>query len=216
MSLLGLPPRDTSNGHPLGYRRTAFYALALPARLSLDGIRTTPFLMKTILSSLLLFSGFCLASETMLATVYQPLNGFGGDGLQIMAVVCKNHYATSGMPCVELITKPNLAPTNSPEGPTDINLASGEKLQLRYSEKDNNPEHPVFTLDCSLAKRQPDHVDPAWLVRATLECLRLSFPEEVAEAEFVFIIPDGMDDVRAVTAEFTAHDKTLPFFKRPE
>ena len=47
-----------------------------------------------------------------------------------------------------------------------------------------------------------------------LSLVRLTYPAEVAKTEFVFIIPDGMDDVRAVTDKFVKHDKTKPFFKR--
>jgi len=166
--------------------------------------------MKALLLALLSLS-LCRAGETSLTTVYQPLNGFGAEGPFVLPVVCKDHDSHSGMSRGGLITKPNLAPTNDPGGASDINLASVAGIVMGHDIPE--PGKQVLSIDCSKAVEKPDGFELPTVFRAALECLRLTFPEEIEKAELRFTIPEGMGGCRKIADEFLKHDKRKPFYK---
>jgi hypothetical protein len=169
--------------------------------------------MKSFLACLLL-SGLSPASETALTIVHQPLEGFGSGGIHIVKVPCKDHYASSGLSGASLITTANLAPANGPEGSSDINLASVAGIKMNYFEHD--PKRPGFNIDCTAMAGEPNGRRSADVLRATLECLRLTEPSVIKIAELKFQIPEKLTECRKVADEFLTHDKSKPFFKSGE
>lgn len=154
------------------------------------------------------------AGETNLTTVYQPLMGFGAGGIHLRTVTCKDHYASSAMSRAGLVAIANFAPTNSPEGPSDINLAS--LAGIRISDHSEDGRKHVLTIDCDSARKPLGGFDLIEIFRASLECLRLTYAEDLSDTTFVFKIPAGMAELREISGEFEKHDKSKPFFQSEE
>ena len=154
--------------------------------------------------------GLLHAGETGLTTVYQPLEASDAGKPRILAVTCKDHYASSGLSKAGLITLANHAPTNSPDGASDINLAS--RAGIKMSHDGTTGKDPVLSIDCRAAKPEVSGIGLAEIFRASLECLRRAYAGTFADAELEFLIPADMPELEKIAGEFEKHDKAKPFF----
>lgn len=166
--------------------------------------------MKKIFLFLAAASGLLHAGETGLTTVYQPLEGVGAGKPRVLAVTCKDHYASSGLSKAGLITLANHAPTNDPEGPSDINLASLAGIKMNHGSVTG--KGPVLSIDCRAAKPKVNGTGLGEIFRASLECLRRTYAGELSAATLEFVIPADMPELEKIAAEFEKHDKAKPFF----
>lgn len=165
---------------------------------------------------LLLLLNVSLAGETPeLVEVFQPLwDRRSGRLVQIHTVVCWDSHGAGPTTKAPLITAANRVPTNDFDGPEDLNLASLAGISIKHETP--GPEKDLFVVDLSRVKEEEPGSSSAEVFRATLECLRLTFPKEIKNAEIEFTIPENMPVCRKIADEFLTHNKSKPFFiQRP-
>lgn len=123
--------------------------------------------MKNILASLCtlaLMAGAGRAGEAGAAYIWQVCDGLASDRPQLSRIYCHDHYALSGIPPFDLISAPNIPPTNSPYPLQDHNLLSASGIAVSMASE----EPLVISLDASKA------AIPARIGRTLPELLKLA------------------------------------------
>ncbi len=157
------------------------------------------------------------ASESMLNTTFQPLDGLGSGTIKIVEVTCHDWYGMSGQPTgIGLISAPNIPPTNNPkEANENLNLASACGLRFGCGDIETTLELTLDATDFSLPQRfghSPEHI-----LRASLECLRRCLPEKLRRTAVTLKTTKPNEDwMGKIIAEFNAHDRTKVFFTPAE
>jgi hypothetical protein len=158
-----------------------------------------------------------LAGESSLTMTHQPLSGLGSGSIHIMRVACHDWYSHSGQAtAIGLISAPNVPPTNNPKEATeDLNLASACGLRFWASDI-GDPKAPLelfLNAEKFGVPRRFDY-DRDQVLRACLECLRLTLPEKLRATPVTLTCKDSdkawMDKI---VVEFNTHDRAVPFFK---
>lgn len=170
----------------------------------------------------LLLAFACLAAfgptasgtEITIIPTWQPLDGQGNGGIVVSRVPCCNgHAESSTAPAIGLISAPNIPPTNDPKRANrDVNLAS--LCGLVFTTPDLHAEKPELRLDAS-AFRLPERgiKDREAIVRATLECLRLTLPKELLGTALTVKVADADKPwLEPIAAEFNKHDRSKVFY----
>ena len=177
-------------------------------------VRCSSRVVKAAVAILLMWSACSrvIAGESALTQVFQPLDGLASDAIQIAPVMCHNWYSHAGWSsAIDLITAPNIPPTNAPEGIDDINLASAFGLKFRYTE--DASAHGTVTIDCtSLQKPQGASCTEQQMLRATLECLRRVAGEHMHGLRIEHRLKSaGQEELRQIIEAFIKHPKEQPF-----
>ena len=169
------------------------------------------------LIAVLVLARTAVAGESSLTMTYQPLDGLGSSAIHIMQVACHDWYSHSGQAtAIGLISAPNVPPTNNPKEATeDVNLAS--VCRLRFGASDiGDPKAPLeLTLEASKFEipRRIDR-DRDQVLRACLECLRLTLPEKLRATPVTLVCAESDKEwMSKILAEFNTHDRLMPFFK---
>ena len=163
---------------------------------------------------------FVGASEPGFVLTHQPLGGLANGTIRVTPVLGVSKYAYSddhGVQAICLIHKAYKPPSDLDHPAGDHNLASvfGIRFTLTY-QPDARPN--VF-LDASAliaedTRRQETRLE---VVRATLECLRLSTPAALRD-DAVLLKAKEEDRIwlAGLLAEYNNHDKRKPFHPKQE
>ena len=165
-----------------------------------------------VLLLLLLNMGFASDGEDspVLTKIFQPLRyQKSGRLVQIHPVVGQDSVNAYGISKASLITAANAVPTNDSGGPENMNLASLAGISI---EAEADADKDLFRVDLAKVNEEELGSNTPEVFRATLECLRLTFPKEVKKAEIQFTIPKNMPVCRKIADEFLSHDKSKPFY----
>ena len=158
------------------------------------------------------------ASESMLTTTYQPLDGLGSGTIKIVPVTCHDWYAMGGNTSTGLISARNVPPTNNPEkAKEDLNLASVCEVHFQTSDIGNPKAALELTFDATrfVVPGRIGH-PREHIVRACFECLRRCLPEELLKTSVTLKCSDADKEwLTKIVTEFNAHDRTKVFFTPP-
>ncbi len=170
--------------------------------------------MKAVASVYFLLTIAGFAGETGVTYSYQVLSGLGEGGARLEKVYCADYYASSGMPTAfQLITAPNIPPTNSPQPVDDVNLASAAGIKIDVS-VDKSPLK--ITINATMLT-VPERFDttPENLLRATLEAVRQTAGLLKTKDYHVEIKARGALEKQAakLLKAFREHPKSKPFWK---
>ena len=168
--------------------------------------------------SALILPWFACASEPGFVLTHQPLGNLANGDICVTAVLGVSKYAYSddyGTQAINLIHKPYNPPCDLDEPSGDHNLAS--TFKIRFAITYQADATPSVVLDASGiiaedSRRMESRID---VVRATLECLRLSTPPALRKAAITLKAKkeDGLW-LAPLVADYNKHDKSKPFYPK--
>lgn len=159
------------------------------------------------------------AGESALTVTHQPLDGLGAERIVISQVTCHDWFGHGGGSSVELISAPNVPPTNNPkEASQNLNLASLCGLSFAASDL-GDPDAPLkLTLNATkLAFPKNFGYAKEDFIRASLECLRLSLPAKLRKTPLTLeASASNKAWLEPLVREFNAHNRGKVFYKPAE
>ena len=171
-----------------------------------------------IIGTLIAITQAVMAGESLLTTTFQPLDGLGSGQIVIVPVTCHHWYSSSASSAVDLISVPNIPPTDNPEqAKENLNIASVCGVKFSTSDLGDSGVPLEVTMDATKFVIPKEYDFPREnIIRACLECLRLCLPDKLLKTPVTLKCSDA-DKLwlKKIVDDFNSHDRKKAFFTPP-